>query len=105
MRNIPTMCLLLLASCTSETKEVLHELKSEKKVLPVVAINDKLESRTLKLSEIADVERIVRIETRNDVLIPDYFVPFATDKYIIILDAKQIRQFTAEGKFIRTLSV
>ncbi len=58
----------------------------------------------LILSDLSDDVRLVRLETNKNSLIPR-FHGFVGEKYIISIDPKKVLQFSADGRYIRTIAI
>lgn len=60
--------------------------------------------RSVRLSELMDVERIVPLETSAETLVPQYFDILVTENEIVLIDADKIQCFGLDGKYQRTLA-
>ena len=77
--------------------------KKEKSIL--IDLDQSFDTKEIKLSELADDIRCIPLETNGDFLLPDNNTMYwVSDKYIISISDKDIRQFSSEGKFIRKLA-
>ncbi len=86
---------LLLASACSE--------KKEKNIL--IDLDQSFKTKEIKLSELTDNIKCIPLETTDEFILPDNSVRYwVSDKYIITLSNKDIRQFSPEGKYIRKLA-
>ena len=86
---------LFLASACSE--------KKEKNTL--IDLDQSFETKELKLSELVTDIRCIPLETNNDFLLPDNSTRYwVSDKYILSISDKDIRQFSSDGKFVRKLA-
>ncbi len=94
--------LLIMASC-SESKK--GGKLSKKDDLPVIKIRPpEGELPDLKLSEIAEDIKYIKLETTDDCLIGESGVHYSKDsKYIFINFARALYQFDTSGKFIRKI--
>lgn len=79
---------------------------SEKKgEYTLIDLDHSFETRKLKLSELADNIKCIPLETNDQFLLPDNSTMFwVSDKYIISISNKDIRQFSSNGKFVRKLA-
>lgn len=97
MKKIFYFCCIgvFLASACSE--------KKEKNTL--IDLDQSFETKELKLSELVTDIRCIPLETNNDFLLPDNSTRYwVSDKYILSISDKDIRQFSPDGKFIRKLA-
>lgn len=86
---------LLLTSACSE--------KKEKNIL--IDLDQSFKTKEIKLSELTDNIKCIPLETTEEFVLPDNSVRYwVSDKYIITLSNKDIRQFSPEGKYIRKLA-
>lgn len=77
--------------------------KKEKSIL--IDLDQSFDTKEIKLSELADDIRCIPLETNGDFLLPDNNTMYwVSDKYIISISDKDIRQFSSEGKFVRKLA-
>lgn len=75
-----------------------------KQELPVVDLGKTGSGGKLKISEILDNVRLIRLETTPEALLPGFFYAWLGDKYIVILGQEEIHLFTADGKYIRKVA-
>lgn len=76
---------------------------SNSKQLPKITLSYDDPTIEMKFSEIADSIQIIRIETNDSVLVPDYFTPCIGKKYFIITFSDGIHQFFKNGRYIRKM--
>lgn len=92
-------------SCIGFLLLFISACSGKKEKTPHFNLDESIKSGSLKLSLLADNIRCVALETNGEFIIPDDNTHFwASDKYIITLSNKDIRQFSADGKFIRKLA-
>ncbi len=58
----------------------------------------------LKWSQLVGESRLVRLETKEEALLNDYFRVWAGEKYIITYGNEEMYQFAADGTYIRKLA-
>src|SRR5690606_13319952 len=89
---------LLLISCGT----------GEQSGIPVIKLDYNTPETEIGLSELMDVERIVRLETNSSSLIPELSGILLTREYILIMTRQDVEsrilQFTRDGTFVRELS-
>lgn len=78
--------------------------QKSKTELPVINMNRSVADTKLKISDILDQVRIVKLETCPEALLPGFFYVWVGDKYIITLGQEEIHLFTADGKHIRKIA-
>lgn len=78
--------------------------KETKEKVPVVRLEKAEAGGSLKMSEILDNVRVIKLETRPEVLLPGFFFAWIGDRYIVVLGNEEIHLFTADGKYIRKLA-
>ena len=84
--------ILLLVGCHSHRDEVKE-----------IDMSDIKGEAVLNFSEIAADCRLVRLETKPDVLLEGWFKVWVGDRYIVTWGNEEIHLFSAEGKHIRKL--
>lgn len=88
------LLILMLSACNG---------KKEKNFL--FNLDNIITSENLKLSQLTDNIRCIPLETNENFVLPDNTTRYwVSDKYIITLSDKDIRQFSPEGKFVRKLA-
>ncbi len=70
----------------------------------VLDFTKKYDEISFKLSDISDDIKLVRLETTDNSLIK-YFNGYVGEKYIISVGNDKVMQFSADGKFMRTIAV
>jgi len=96
MRIIRLIMLLILAtSCTGGNRQ---------KPVPVIDLQNPVETRDLYLSELIDDIHIVKLETKDEILIGQYTNYLVGERHIITIDSDKILQFSYNGGFVRTLA-
>ena len=58
----------------------------------------------LNWNQLVGESRLVRLETKEEALLNDYFRVWAGDKYIITYGNEEMHQFAADGTYIRKLA-
>lgn len=58
----------------------------------------------MKWSQLVGESRLVRLETKEEALLNDYFRVWAGEKYIITYGNEEMYQFAADGTYIRKLA-
>lgn len=102
MKLIPQVIVIIIVlalfSCSNSTKSL-----NENKIFHIDI--DKCElSIDLKLSDLIDSCRLVRLETTKDCVLGPYLsYLYISDKYIIIDDRNGIYKFSIDGRFIRKI--
>ncbi len=96
--------LLIMVSCSERNKEKNQQEKTEIG-LPVIKIRPpEGELPDLKLSEIAEDIKYIKLETTDECLLDYGVVYYSKDsKYIFINSARKLYQFDTSGKFIRKI--
>lgn len=86
--------LLLVTSCT------------EKKIrpVPIADLQNPVKSTEIKLSELLEEIRVIRLETRDSILLGQNTNYLISNKYVISIDQNKILQFSNDGSFIRILA-
>lgn len=72
--------------------------------LPVIDLAKPESTGRLKVSEILDNVRLIRLETRPEVLLPGFFFAWVSDKYIVTIGQEEIHLFDSDGKYIRKIA-
>lgn len=112
-RNIRllTIILFLLSvwACQGKKQEKKQEVRQETEQKEVkfgtIDLENPENTQNLKFSQLAGNIRCIPLETTPDFIIPDNNTDlWVSDKYIITISDKDIRQFSPEGKFIRKLA-
>ncbi len=89
----------MLVSCQSN-----QEIKSKRNEAIEIDIDEAtILSQPLKLSEIASTIEYIPLETSPESLLSNYSNFSVTDKYILVSQNGQIKQFDKSGRFIRNL--
>lgn len=84
---------------------VIWACQEKKEKFGTIDLDQTNKTEVLKFSQLADNIRYIPLETSPDFILSDNNIRlWVSDKYIIILSNKDIRQFTPEGKFIRKLA-
>ena len=71
--------------------------------IPVVELSKAKGEMDLKLSDLLENIRVIPLETRPDVLLPDCPFVWVGEKYIITYGGDAIYLFTVDGKYVRKL--
>ncbi len=96
MKTIRLIILLILVtSCNGGIRQ---------KPVPVIDLQNPDETRDIYLSELLDDIRIVKLETRDEILLGQYTNYLVGERYIIAIDNDKILQFSNNGVFLRTLA-
>ena len=85
--------LLLITSC----------IERNVKPIPTVDLQNPSESREIKLSELLDEIQVIKLETRDSILLGPNTHYLVSDKHIISVDRDKILQFSKDGVFVRIL--
>ena len=94
MKKIELAFLLLLTtSC----------IKNDIKPIPTVDLQNPIKSREIKLSELLEEIKVIKLETRDSILLGPNTYYLVSDKHIISIDQDKILQFSKNGTFIRIL--
>lgn len=70
---------------------------------PVIDLDKADGEEVLKMSDLVDNVRLIKLETRPDVLLPGRFRTWVGEKYILTFD-EEIHLFAADGKYIRKIT-
>jgi len=89
------MLLILATSCTGGNRQ---------KPVPVIDLQNPVETRDLYLSELIDDIHIVKLETKDEILLGQYTNYLVGERHIITIDSDKILQFSYNGGFVRTLA-
>jgi len=89
------MLLVLITSCTGGNRQ---------KPVPVIDLQNPVETRDLYLSELIDDIHIVKLETKDEILLGQYTNYLVGERHIITIDSDKILQFSYNGGFVRTLA-
>ena len=87
--------LILVTSCNGRISQ---------KPFPVIDLQNPGDTRDIYLSELLDDIHIVKLETRDEILLGQYTSYLAGEKFIITIDDNKILQFSNNGGFLRTLA-
>lgn len=71
--------------------------------IPTIDLQHPNNSREIKLSDLLENIQIIRLETRDSILLGPNTYYLVSDKYIISIDQDKILQFSGDGAFIRIL--
>lgn len=71
--------------------------------VPVIDLQHPDNSGEVKLSELLENIRVIRLETRDSILLGPNAYFLVSDKHIISIDQDKILQFSGDGTFIRIL--
>ena len=98
--NIKTIRLLILliliTSCTGGNRQ---------KPIPVLDLQNPGETRDLYLSELIDDIHIVKLETRDEILLGQNTNYLVGNRYIITIENDKILQFSNNGGFLERWQV
>lgn len=72
--------------------------QKEKRDLPVVDLEKPISGENLKISEILDNIRLIRLETKPEALLPGFFYAWIGDKYIVTIGQEEIHLYYDRGK-------
>jgi len=86
--------IILIASCSGG-----------KRPIPVIDLQNPNEIKIINLSQLLDEIHLVKLETRNDIVLGENTNYLVSDKYIISIDNDKILQFSNTGDFMRILAI
>lgn len=89
-----SVALLLLSSCNKRINDTIPDLRLQE-------VDNTID---LKLSDIGEDFRIIRLETDTTYLIKNIYDYLVGEKYIIVYSTSHLLQFSTDGNFIRCLA-
>ena len=87
--------LVLITSCTGGNRQ---------KPVTVLDLQNPGQAMDIILSELIDDIRLVKIETKDEILLGQYTNYLVGKEQIITIDSDKILQFSNNGEFVRTLA-
>lgn len=89
------LLLILISSCTSGKNEDTSPV--------VLNLDTASDARPLDLESVLSDIRMVKLETNDSVLLPEYVRYAITDDYIVVITQQAVFQFNRDGSFLRKL--